>query len=704
MPTTLTGIQTVALNQIIRFSGLTAPNVSDKLAAYHTYAAVQPYYYVCQHITGITSAVQAATFVGDGINKVYTPSYSILPPAWTKSHMLQVQVGSVVLNDTAYSFSEDFLTITFTNAPTGTITLNWLPRQIFYSLGEDFPALVGSIPEPFSANLGMGVLFETALARTQNMFPNGLGGQIFISYLAQARGYSLYSQQVIDSSAQSGFGSENSPAATATGGFSHLCGNSKYGFSVVGTALNNSGYLLDLKNIYASFSALGLLNYLLTNNTDYVGNVRSKVIGKVFTDPATGKIAILDAATIASLVIGLNSPLRDTVTDQAVVAIIDAVLDSDDVSILADYMGAATPDSGWYSFNQLIDPVSYWGDPDNSASAGYIVTNTTGIPNLVEAIKMGLATYIKHSQDSTAIQLGKMIATLEPIVGDDLLAMSSPSTPEEHHDLLNTVGVGSGDNGVLRCEDCLGVTNYGAALDDVFSVLRTLHDGSGNPLPPLNTFVTNLQAVVSALSNLGTAVLSDSSTGYSSWLTFLIAAKNLTDPIAQSLRDTVISRNQSKYLYLYNRVAESHNTSIQVFATAPLTITSTQSDNSLLVNPLNGTLNVDGGLPDSTFVYNPSGTGTGTVSGAESSVLAFVTSLPNYGIDSDGFGARAVIEPCCDINTLGGQAIVAAMSEGKNLQILASAGISTDSFAASANAQPVQDRAPGLIGGSAWSL
>jgi hypothetical protein len=58
-----------------------------------------------------------------------------------------------------------------------------------------------------------------------------------------------------------------------------------------------------------------------------------------------------------------------------------------------------------------------------------------------------------------------------------------------------------------------------------------------------------------------------------------------------------------------------------------------------------------------------------------SSVLSFVTDLPSYGIDTQQFGNREFIEAIANLNSLGGQAIIGCMREGKNIITLNEVGV-----------------------------
>lgn len=60
------------------------------------------------------------------------------------------------------------------------------------------------------------------------------------------------------------------------------------------------------------------------------------------------------------------------------------------------------------------------------------------------------------------------------------------------------------------------------------------------------------------------------------------------------------------------------------------------------------------------------------------SIYGFIYNLPTYGTETQEGGTAWLIESMADLNTLGGQAIVASMREGRNQVALANAGILTN--------------------------
>jgi len=59
-------------------------------------------------------------------------------------------------------------------------------------------------------------------------------------------------------------------------------------------------------------------------------------------------------------------------------------------------------------------------------------------------------------------------------------------------------------------------------------------------------------------------------------------------------------------------------------------------------------------------------------------VMSFIQSLPDYGVNTEENGPTQFLESVANLNTQGGQAIVACLREGKNVSILNAAGVGQD--------------------------
>jgi len=69
-------------------------------------------------------------------------------------------------------------------------------------------------------------------------------------------------------------------------------------------------------------------------------------------------------------------------------------------------------------------------------------------------------------------------------------------------------------------------------------------------------------------------------------------------------------------------------------------------------------------------------------------IMSFVQSLPNYGLNTEKNGPAQFLETVADLNTQGGQAIVACLREGKNNSVLNAVNVGVDTNIPSSPATP----------------
>jgi hypothetical protein len=748
MPTDFSGIQVTALHGLLQNTGIAAPNISTQLSEYVKYAAIQSYYlmvsnltsspltgisvssingvagevtvasgtylqgqslkltgvvggtgsglvsgttyYVLAAVTGtsiqltnsysnaingvaglttVAGTVTGATFEtrtgapvtekvtiantipGDDVTKVFTPtyttSYTVTGLTWLTNDFIQVDInGTVKTPGVHYSFNGNFSQITFVTAPTSseTVTIKILPRKIFYSLCKDFPMAVGSTPQQFISYWGDGELIRRAYARTSGWF-NSDGCKTFANVLGQAQGYASQTGSVLKSASVGDFGT-GGPAAGATGGLTKIAGNSSTDLATVGVGFNKASALINLQSPYASFSACQVLNELIKNNAEKVGNLHVIVLGKTFTDPATQKVQTIDGAFVADQIKQAQTNkimLKDTITDKAIRDLIDRSADSADIASIQQFLKVTA--TGVTKFSQLLDPATTVG-----ATALNLIQTTTTETDAILGLAKNLAKFVKVNAGADARTLGSGMQQMQNIPGSDLNALTKPTTEAQMNTLLTTLGTGSGAHGRLKAEDCLGQTNYNLTMAEAVNVLKKFHTGT--------VAVGDMATIVSEFNTIREKIQSGTTTD---WDVSLVTAKTNTETLALQLAIQCTILKLSDKIKLYNRVAETHNMSYWLNANVP---------------------------------YYVQGGGVNTV-------IAFVTNLPNYGKNTDDFSAQQLIEDCAD-SSVTGQAIVAAMREGKNVQALELGGVGSDTGSESARAVPVPETGVGLVGGGAW--
>ena len=720
MSTDLTGIQTVALHGLFEDQGMSAPDITALWATYETKGGVLARKSVVA--SAITASSTIATFSGfdptsggsgtanwssvatytagqyvrygnlmylcilTNSNKnpqtgvsfwtpqnitpytVFSPSYSITIPSWFETGVYTVKLNGVTQTlGSDFAFTAGYSAITFTTPllSTDSVVISVLPREIFYRLCEEFPAAIGVVPQAFNSNLGNGMLIDLTYPRTAALFPS-VGVRKFAKMLAQAQAWSAESASVVTSAAQSSFGSAGNPAAGATGGFSKLAGNSETNFKTVGAAFKKSGDLINVQKPWLSFSALGILNTLYQESSLWVGNLLVKVIGKTFLDPSTNQSVVISNSWIQTTLAAssADSPLRDTVTDQALAQFISQQLDSGDVNAIKNAL-SSTVDAK--VFTDLVDYTKIWGDPQLSSSASGTVLTTTGYNSLVTAFINVFASDFKFQPETKSSQLGESLLALQAVTGSELNALTKPTTQDQYNSLLDHYGKGSGKNGVITCSDALGATNYKTVLQQTIDALSLL---SSSQLAKINTDMSAVWYASCGYSDppnntvpatVSTVVLSDGSSGYADWTALMLKVKTLSNQACNYLVTQLVNTGKDNLLSPYNALAETHNTSVHIYATAP-------------------------------FVSS---------TGDKSSVVNFVTQLPSLGKNSTEFTAQDFIENCCEDNVTG-QAIIGAMREAKNAELLAQSAIGTDANSSSESPLPVSESAPGLVGGGIW--
>lgn len=751
MPTDLSAIQVTALHGLIQNTGIAAPDITATLAEYVKYAAIQSYYLIESYIasspatsigivsidgtrgeltvasgtyikgqslkvsgvsggtgTGLTDGVTyyvlndavgtsiqvtttyqnalngvaslattagtvtvavfqsrtgspiptlvtiANTLSGDDVTQVfpitYTTSYDVTSLTWITNDFLQVDVnGTVKTPGVHYSFNSDFSTITFVTAPaTGeTVTIKILPRKIFRTLAKDFPLALGSTPQQFTSHWGDGNLMRRAYARTAGWFNND-GCKTFANVLGQAQGYASQTRSVLKSAALADFGT-GGPAAGATGGLSKIAGNADTNLSVVGAGFARAAGLINLQNPWTSFSAAWVIQQAIAKNAEKTGNLHFTVLGKTLVDPATQRPRVVDSVFIAELLAQAQTQrqvLRNTVTDQALADLINRSADTADVVSIQQLLGVSA--QGVTNFSQLLDPATTLGT--GAASAAGQIQAATGDVDLIQGLAANLKKFCRILPSADAQTLGQNLQQMQNIPGTELNALTQPTTQAQMNTLLGILGTGSTDHGALRAEDCLGHTNYNQTMTAAVSVLQNFHSGV--------TAVGDLATIVTQMTTLRNKIETGNTTD---WDAALVAAKNAIDPAAVLVAAQAAALQLQPQIRLYNRMAETHNISYFLNANVPYYVQS-------------------GGL---------------------NTVISFVTGLPGWGKNTDGFTAQELIENCCS-NDVTGQAIVAAMREGRNIQALENSNLGTDTGSEAARAVPVPETGVGLIAGGAW--
>jgi len=286
---------------------------------------------------------------------------------------------------------------------------------------------------------------------------------------------------------------------------------------------------------------------------------------------------------------------------------------------------------------------------------------------------------IKNVFNLTTAQVGQVAATLETTKGLDLINNSGGLDQDVIDFYTNNIATGSGQNGELLLTDVIG-TAAGWVHEDELNAeadrLATLnalgelddlqawptpqaYNNSGNGLytvlwyhwvedayytPQPGPIVDGLPTVIPKWTIPGTITLTASKAGV-----------------------------YSSKLALSDAVVELCNTEIQRIANSyPL-----QAGQSVTAFTNMGNQMVREKTNQAAAGIVPADTRRGT----KSTVQGFVSNLHSIGQDTSLGGSAYVIEKLADTRIKGGQAVIASMREGRNIQRLAEAGIPTDLFA-----------------------
>lgn len=244
----------------------------------------------------------------------------------------------------------------------------------------------------------------------------------------------------------------------------------------------------------------------------------------------------------------------------------------------------------------------------------------------------------------TLPQLSRAFLTVE--TNSDLPDIESQTQAVPQSDLdyySNTFASGSGENGTILITDILGTavgTNIIDSLDSSVTVINSLYDAGA---------LTNLITIYDDM--LGN-VASDSA--------ILSLISN-----AQTEINSIISSYPTE------------TTDLNTYFTAIKTQINTE-----------------------TSLQNTAAIDIGGILASQTSTQSFVLSLPSYGLDTKVGGAAQYLEDVANVSTAGGQAIVAALREGRSKAGLNTAGVGTASNSVSSDPAEVPPQAnliPALV-------
>ena len=601
---------------------------------------------------------------------------------------------------------------TASSLPYGLTSAN---ANLLMSIGSNsFPHLFGQIPNDFSSQLGTGILFQVAPARTANWFGGFGTANVYLQVLNQAQAYASTAQAVIGSAAQTQWA--GGPASSATGGFSNIGGNDPISFIQVADAISELGTLMVPTSPMNGFSNADCFNRILESGTDTIGNLHLTFYGQQVIDPTTGNSWTIGSDLFTYV---LNNPVGMSVNDTFQIAALNPF-----DAVIGQAANQALTQTG-----DLDAVVSFFEVGPNAASSIYQWTDALNVPLMLgknvtatisSALKLngvslntyyliqGLVTSIVGLTNIPSMTaFGNIMAQLAPLTNSsNLLALSSPISQSTFSNIQTNFGPGSGTNGNPTVDDILGSTNYNQALTSTIMGLNPLRASS---------YYVNVSADTTSIRNALTdnvfpVTLSDGST-YSNINSLAVGGTVLVNKNANALANIASTVSNVALFTTYNQIAQTHNNSIVLSSfsnSTPYTTSPYSPINlaGLMSNELEDIPNVSSliGLifgiiynyygassivkidnpPQPTMFQKVPGTpnfSSSAILGSFPSSLASMAALQTQIPNSDEITGLNNVSNCIDSTSLTGQALSAVVKESQNNQVLNSNGLPTQSLA-----------------------
>ena len=279
-----------------------------------------------------------------------------------------------------------------------------------------------------------------------------------------------------------------------------------------------------------------------------------------------------------------------------------------------------------------------------------------------KAIQVSLQ-QIKNISTLTLAQLAAAFSNMETT--RDLPAISAlqeavPASVAAFY--ANTYATGSGPNGTLVITDLLGAAVGIPFTSDLTNVTTTINSmTTAGILSTLTVTYTRMQNTVDGVYNVGNTVVIPAGPGAGTYGNADAAMQVLISNAAVE-----VSSIQSAY------PTQSANLNTN-FTNMAASLAAENTNLSLA----------------SIDIPNLLTTGRGPI-------MSFVQSLPNYGVNTEENGPSQFLESVVDLNTQGGQAIVACLREGRNIAALSAVnvGVDTDIPATPATVPPQANLIP----------
>jgi hypothetical protein len=554
------------------------------------------------------------------------------------------------------------------------ISGNTLSNLVTFCSGT-VPALADNTPAAY-ASLGTNALSGfTGIVTAQGSSYLGSGNiTVFAQVFSAAQGYVITTNDYINSS----INSQTYLGSTFTTMNSLFTGNLSdvtLAMNTFGTDLKALGQMIDLNNLGNFGSPAALFRQLVTL-TNITPNIRAALIQAGLTEASIGDLTNpninLDTNVQRLAYLGMQNI---TGTDLEQVLAIFGVTTSN-IATMADLLNPVKifpnsfPSLTVRTYNQDTTSVLRAIYDNNQGTVNsklliYLPTFvlTLGSPNDItyerlsrvipsdqalanKAIQVSLQ-QIKNINNLTLPQLAAAFSnmqTTKDLPSISALQQAVPASVAAYY--ANTYATGSGPNGTLVITDLLGAAVGIPFTSDLTNVTTTINSmTTAGILGTLTVTYVRMKDTVDGVYNtgVGNTVVIPAGPGQGTYSNVDSALSALISNAASE-----VSGIESSY------PTQSANLNTN-FTDMAASLNSEKTNLSLA----------------SIDIANLLATGRGPI-------MSFVQSLPGYGLNTEQNGPAQFLETVADLNTQGGQAIVACLREGKNNAVLSAVNVGVD--------------------------
>jgi hypothetical protein len=499
--------------------------------------------------------------------------------------------------------------------------------QSLTTLGSDsFPELFNATPSQFTSSAGYGPLFGNAIIHIER-YINPNNSTVFFQSVSNAAIFAQQQNAIISSLTT--LPSTIVASQYTTGGISAFAGNSASNLATVAAAFANIGSVIDFQNLAASFSASAIL-LPLAQQSSPVANLQVNLFGKTIVNPVTGKLYVINAATLQSIVnnpVSADGVVTPTVSQHPLeaplqVAVNAALSDIGDLDAMCTYLGVSgATAASVFQFTDFLNPTLMFNTatPILMQNLGIVSAGGLTVPNIVDMLQQNLtgATNIQSSA-----QLANAMSQLQSV--DSLSQITAISVLPTSNTISN---IGIGVNGLLTVSDVLGSSNIAPVLSNLTTSISSI-----NALPVMANIRADISNLVIGLTTANVPGPLSNGDTFANINSYVLGCTFL---INQNANTVNAATNFTSLISDYNLIAQTYNNSVELL-------------------PL-------------------SGISPGNIVFSNTAAQSFVNDLATYAIDS--LGSVNFIQPLIDNSTLVGQAASAVIVDTQNTQVLTNLGL-----------------------------